>query len=539
MVRPVPRREHRNVTNQTSTPTPPPASQPGSNRFFAWLRSLGIVRSDGWLGGVCGGIALRTGLDPLIVRGIAVVAAILGGPALFFYAVAWLLLPDTHGDIHLERMIRGVFDAPLIAIGVLVALTFVPFTQGVWWVGDHVVGSTWWLAAPATVLHVLWNLAIIGAIVWFVVWLVGRVRTTRPGEHPFAGTARAAGAAAGTPWRAEPAQAGEARDAAGSTDERPEQRDEASSGQASDQPSHTEQSAPPAPGAGAGNDAYAEWRERYDAWRHQHAAWQEQQRASSYEARTAQVAEARARSQQYAAEAARLREARRAANPRAAGWLVALVLGAALIAGGIVGAVTATDSELSRYAAPIGTAVALIVIGLGMVVAGAARRRSGFLAFTAIAVLVLGIGSFGWPAHDPTIGFSQMRADHDLRFTQFAGQVEVDASKTDLGDGTREVKINQTFGAVAVYIADGVDARVTVTSRDSNVHPYLHQGDGSLVEQRGIRVRAHAGESPVTQTWTTGGSASPELVVDVVQGAGGVYIYDGGANPSSGNNDLD
>ena len=91
------------MTNHTSTPTPPNAQRPESNRFFTWLRSLGVVRADGWIGGVCGGIALRTGLDPLIVRGIAVVIAILGGPALFFYAAAWLLLPDTHGEIHLER----------------------------------------------------------------------------------------------------------------------------------------------------------------------------------------------------------------------------------------------------------------------------------------------------------------------------------------------------------------------------------------------------------------------------------------------------
>lgn len=526
------------MTNQTSTPAPPRAPQPEPNRFFAWLRSLGIVRTDGWIGGVCGGIALRTGLDPLIVRGIAVVAALLGGPALFFYAAAWLLLPDTHGDIHLERMLRGIFDAPLIAIAVLVVLTFVPFTQGVWWVGDQVAGSAWWLAAPAAVLRVLWNLAIVAAIVWFVVWLVGRLRNPRPGARPFSGTGPAAGTSA--PWGSAPRSAGAPSAAAESGDARPEQAEAAGAGEASDQPSDAAQSTPPAsPGPGAGNDAYGEWRERYDAWRQQHAAWQEQQRASSYEARTARAAEARARSQQYMAEAARQRQARRAANPRAAGWLVALVLGAALIAGGIVGGIAAGDGELARYAAPIGMAVALIVIGLGMVAAGAARRRGGFLAFSAIAVLVLGIGSFGWPAHDAPIGFTQLRADHDIRFNQFAGQVEIDANSTDLGGGPREVTVDQTFGAVAVYLADDVDARVVVTSRDSDVHPYLRRSDGTLTEQRDIPVRSDNGGQPVTHTWNTGGSGTPELVVDIEQGAGGVYIYDGGKNPSSGSENLD
>ena len=92
--------------------TPPP--ELGSNRFFAWLRGLGISRQPGWIGGVCAGIAARLGIDPLIVRGIVVVLAILGAPALLLYAAAWLLLPDYKDRIHLEEAFRGKFDAPVI-----------------------------------------------------------------------------------------------------------------------------------------------------------------------------------------------------------------------------------------------------------------------------------------------------------------------------------------------------------------------------------------------------------------------------------------
>jgi hypothetical protein len=68
-------------------PTPPqhgtpPHGAPGTNRFFTWMRGLAIVRQNGWIGGVCGGVAARLGIDPIIVRGIAVVVVILGGPAL-------------------------------------------------------------------------------------------------------------------------------------------------------------------------------------------------------------------------------------------------------------------------------------------------------------------------------------------------------------------------------------------------------------------------------------------------------------------------
>src|SRR6185437_4808787 len=90
------------------------ASGAGSARFFGWLRSLGITRRGGWVGGVCSGVAARLGIDPIIVRGIAVVVAVLGGPAFLLYAAAWLLLPDARGDIHLERLIKGHFDPPII-----------------------------------------------------------------------------------------------------------------------------------------------------------------------------------------------------------------------------------------------------------------------------------------------------------------------------------------------------------------------------------------------------------------------------------------
>ena len=63
-------------------PTAPPGVPTGSDRFFSWVQGLGIVRGDAWLGGVCGGIAARVRIDPLIVRGIFVVVALLGFPAL-------------------------------------------------------------------------------------------------------------------------------------------------------------------------------------------------------------------------------------------------------------------------------------------------------------------------------------------------------------------------------------------------------------------------------------------------------------------------
>ena len=86
------------------------------------MRGLRIPRQPGWIGGVCAGIAARLGIDPIIVRGIVVVIAVLGGPALLLYAAAWLLLPDSYDRIHLQEAIRGNFDKAHAGIGVMFLL---------------------------------------------------------------------------------------------------------------------------------------------------------------------------------------------------------------------------------------------------------------------------------------------------------------------------------------------------------------------------------------------------------------------------------
>lgn len=114
-------------------PTTPP--EPATTGFFGWVRSLGVIRSDGWIGGVASGVAVRIGIDPIIVRGLFVVLTLLGLPMVFLYAVAWALLPDARGSIHLQNMFRGRFDAPMIAILIITVLTVVPVVPAVLGIG--------------------------------------------------------------------------------------------------------------------------------------------------------------------------------------------------------------------------------------------------------------------------------------------------------------------------------------------------------------------------------------------------------------------
>ncbi|MCU1425623.1 MAG: hypothetical protein JWM51_1914, partial [Microbacteriaceae bacterium] len=147
---------------------PPPLA---GNRFFAWMRSLGLTREPGWIGGVSSGIAMRLGIDPLIVRGILVVVAVLGGPALLLYAAAWLLLPDRNDKIHLEEVFHGRIESPIAGIGALVFLSILPVTQGFWFAGSSYWGQPYWGASFG---RALWTVVLLGLLVWFIVWVARR-----------------------------------------------------------------------------------------------------------------------------------------------------------------------------------------------------------------------------------------------------------------------------------------------------------------------------------------------------------------------------
>ncbi|MGB4136053.1 MAG: PspC domain-containing protein, partial [Microbacterium sp.] len=114
------------MTSPAMPPTAPPPAPRGSDRFFLWVAGLGVARSDGWIGGVCAGIASRWRVDPLIVRGLIVVATLIGLPTILLYAIAWALLPDAEGRIHLRELLRGRFEAAQLGILAMLIIAVLP-----------------------------------------------------------------------------------------------------------------------------------------------------------------------------------------------------------------------------------------------------------------------------------------------------------------------------------------------------------------------------------------------------------------------------
>lgn len=96
---------------------------PRSNGFFDSLRNSGWYRTQPRvIGGVCSGIAARTGWDLSLVRVLTVLAAFFAPVVIIVYALAWMFLPEAvDGRIHAEETFNGNFDVAFVG-GVTLAL---------------------------------------------------------------------------------------------------------------------------------------------------------------------------------------------------------------------------------------------------------------------------------------------------------------------------------------------------------------------------------------------------------------------------------
>jgi phage shock protein PspC (stress-responsive transcriptional regulator) len=137
--------------------------------FFDWVRSQGIYRGrDRWVGGVASGIAQRLGVDPLIVRGIFIVLAIFAGVGVLLYGLAWALLPEPDGRIHVQEAAAGRWSGGMTGALITTLIGLPGLGSGVWGWDRHGFGGFIWT--------VFW-LAGIGYLVYY---LVRRSKTGDP-----------------------------------------------------------------------------------------------------------------------------------------------------------------------------------------------------------------------------------------------------------------------------------------------------------------------------------------------------------------------
>jgi signal transduction histidine kinase/phage shock protein PspC (stress-responsive transcriptional regulator) len=116
------------------------------------LGALRRDRANGWLAGVCAGIARRYGVDPALVRVAFVIATAAGGFGVVAYLLAWLVVPA--GDApHRRRLPTGrgavevAFGTGLLLLSVL--LTF--RALGIWF-SDAIVWPAVLIASGAALI---------------------------------------------------------------------------------------------------------------------------------------------------------------------------------------------------------------------------------------------------------------------------------------------------------------------------------------------------------------------------------------------------
>jgi phage shock protein PspC (stress-responsive transcriptional regulator) len=139
---------------------PYPQSQSQSQNFFTWVRGQGIQRGrDRWIGGVASGVAHRLGVDPLIVRGIFIVLTIFAGMGVLLYGLAWALLPEPDGRIHVQEAAAGRWSTGMTGALITTVIGFPSLGSGVWgWGPNGFGGFVWtifWIAAAIYVIYYL------------------------------------------------------------------------------------------------------------------------------------------------------------------------------------------------------------------------------------------------------------------------------------------------------------------------------------------------------------------------------------------------
>jgi len=70
------------------------AASTGEAPFVSALNGLRRSRQDRWIGGVCGGLALSSGIAAWIWRAFFITLLLCGGSGVLVYLLMWLLVPE-------------------------------------------------------------------------------------------------------------------------------------------------------------------------------------------------------------------------------------------------------------------------------------------------------------------------------------------------------------------------------------------------------------------------------------------------------------
>lgn len=422
----------------------------GAERFLLWVAGIGVARSEGWLGGVAAGIAARLRIDPLIVRGVLVVAALFGLPVIFLYAVAWVLLPDVDGRVHARDLLQRNYQPVqlgILAMAIVGLLPTAPLTGRLFGLGY----DSW--SALSTFSWIV-GLLIAGALLFLIV----RAARRTPGDFTSDLPVSSAGQTA--PGASVPLRGSGTAEGADAT---------FAAAPVSSDAAH-ESSVPPTPPAPLPPEMQdpadiAAWRAQHAAWKEQDQAWRREQQDAERAVRDRLRQERQAAAAEFAAEAAERRRIRRACNPSAGFAFVTAVVGLAIVAGACVG--LWSDAGVGVGSA-LGLLTAALVLALGMIVAGAFRRRSGFLAFVTVLTLAGGLVAGAVSSvQNITLGFASVFNDRPAEIRQPFGDLHIGLNQHD--GAPRPIVVEKGTGSTQISVDAGVQLQLRATVETATV----------------------------------------------------------------------
>ncbi|OUM40104.1 PspC domain-containing protein [Arthrobacter sedimenti] len=465
------------------------AERPASSSFFRWIRGLDITRTpDRWVGGVAGGVARRTGLDLALVRGLIVVLAVFGGIGVLLYGLAWALLPEPDGRIHVEQAGRGSWTSGLTGAAVLVAI-------GLWRpdVSAHDGGAG----------GLLWTLFWIGAVVLFVYWIVNR--SGRGGARPSSPYPGPTGGGTGQPQPFGPAEppasgtssgpSGPGYGQSGATGASAFSGNRATGsdlGHGDGDPAQDSPDAPQLPSSETDTESYPRPYTQTYPLPYQPAPWAT---GSGYPG-------ADAAGSQYPGgpESVPLAIRHHRANRiRPSGPVTALLLGGATITAAVLLVLDYTRVLDVANAAAVALAAAAIVLGLGIVALGMRGRSSGLVGVTAALVTIgaliasLTIVGGSWVvAEETTTTPASLQAASD-GYSVMAAEATIDLAGLPSPARDVVVPVNSLASDVTVIVPQDVPVEVRTRMALANADAQeamadpdtlspAFQGDGGVLQ---------------------------------------------------------
>ncbi len=412
---------------------------PTENGFFAGIRKSNLVRSQQrWIGGVSGAVANRTGLDLTLIRGLFIVAGLFG-IGFLAYGLAWLFLPEEGTNrILAQDLGNGTIEGPTVAAGIFVILGFwAPFNLARWFF----VGS--WSLIPNGI-----GIAIL-VIVLLVVFSKNSGQPGQSGYHGQPGQPGQSGVGApGQPgYSAPPPPTGAETESAGSETEPAGDSGFVVGASGETTPAdHTQPMYGPQGPQGPGD--YGPQQPGHQGPQGpQHPAQQGPQPPPAPKQLRAGVA------------------------------LVSAFAGLALITAAIIALVQMNSATAAQWwITPIGGAV--IVLGIGVIVAGFLGRTSSALSPLAVITLVVTLAaSVGWIGAGPVVGnvswHPTSNSTSGLNKSTGVGSIEADLRDVPRDVESQEVDLRFAIGDVSVIVPN--DRRVVLTTA-------LSIGDVSVVD---------------------------------------------------------